>query len=249
MNLGNVGSGGGEHRGTRRRLVGRQDGGQDEPRGTRLSSGGVVRVWMNDVSLPYSQPEWTACHWWSGRTARPGWPAYGSARPSAASARPCGPTWACSPAGGCAAPCTDGSGSCRCPGTDAWSGALWTGGERRERRKQLGSEAPVALQVNMELGVKHRTLGKQWLFTLLFNNLLLMLLAEYWDDSNGKILNISNHNLKYKYLPNDESLTVTPSRPKWHSGTRVVVLSTLKLLYDLLCFYILFFNYNHYDYF
>lgn len=106
----------------------------------RTAPRGQARQWwlvwceceVNDVSLPYSQPVWTAYHWWSGHTALPGWPAYGSAHPSAASARPCGPTWACSPAGGCAAPCTDGFGSCRCPGTDALSAALWTGGERRE---------------------------------------------------------------------------------------------------------------------
>lgn len=140
--------------------VGRQAGrraGWDASPITPSGAGGstAVVVWceceVNDVSLPYSQPVWTACHWWSGHTALPGWPAYGSAHPWASSAWPCGPTWACSPAGGCAAPCTGGFGSCRCPGTDALFAAPWTGGVRREM-KQLGKSTSCFLGTDTVMG-------------------------------------------------------------------------------------------------
>ncbi len=85
------------------------------------------------LCLPYSQPVWTACLWWSGRTARPRWPVYVFAPLWVSSVRFYALIWAWSPAGGCARLCIVVSGSYRCLGTDVLSGALLS--ERTKCRK------------------------------------------------------------------------------------------------------------------
>lgn len=98
----------------------------------------VVHHWKwksikEGLSLPYSQPVWTACLWWNGRTAQPRWPVYVFAPLWASSVRFYALIWALSPAGGCARLCTVVSESYRCLGTDVWSGALSS--ERKKCKK------------------------------------------------------------------------------------------------------------------